>query len=123
MNSQLSQMNVDLNSQELCIRIKQAKRERLRVTLKSLKSEVALINKVIAQTQHDLSLLRERIEIVNNANISEMARLATVTYRSLSRMHSIIISIILYIVIHPYNHAELAQLAYELLRTIYQLHV
>ena len=58
---------------------------------------------------------------MNNANTSEMAQLATVTYRSLSRMHNIIIFIIPFIVMPPNNHAELAQLAYELLRSIYQL--
>ena len=50
-----------------------------------------------------------------------MARLSTVTYRSLSRMHNIMISIFPYIVMPSNNHAELAQLAYELLRIIYQL--
>jgi len=36
LSNQISQMNVELNSQDLRIRIEQAKRRKLRVTLKSL---------------------------------------------------------------------------------------
>ena len=44
----------------------------------------------------------------------------TITYRSLSRIHQIMISILEYLIMPPNDHAKMAQLVYELLRTVHQ---
>ena len=51
----------------------------------------------------------------------DLAQLTTITYRCLSWMHNIIIATLPYIVMSSRSHEDLAQMAYELLRTIYQL--
>jgi len=61
------------------------------------------------------------MENLTQTNNNEMERLTMIIYRSLTRMHNIFISIIHYISMPPNCHVDLAQLAYELLRTIYQL--
>jgi len=66
-------------------------------------------------------MLNQQIENLTRASNGDLARLTTVTYRSLSRMHNILIAIIPYIDMLPLNHEDLAQMVYELLRTIYQL--
>jgi len=117
----MDQLDVDLNTQNLRNKLEKNKRQKLSATVKNIEREVALLTKTITQTKNNIATLTQQVENLTCQYNRDMAQLATVNYRCLSRMHNIIIATLPYINMPPQNHEDLAQMAYELLRTIYQL--
>ena len=120
-NTQLNQLSVGMSTQGLRSKLEKAKRQRLNTTVRNIEREVTLLTKTVAQTQSNITMLRQQIENLTQVSNGDFARLATVTYRCLLKMHNILIPILPYIVMPPHNHEDLAQMVYELLRTVYQL--
>ena len=120
-NSQLDQLSVDINTQNLRSKLEKIKRQRLNTTVRNIEREIALLTKTVAKTKSNITVLKQQIENLTQACNEDLARLKTVTYRCMSRMHNILISILPYIVMPPHNHEDLAQMASELLCIIYQL--
>jgi len=89
--------------------------------IKNIEREIALLSKTVTQTQANITILKQQVDNMVQMCSRDLAQLTTVTYRCLSQMHNIIISTLPYIVMPPRNHEDLARMAYELLRTIYQL--
>ena len=97
------------------------KRQKLSAAVKSIERVVALLTKTITQTKTNIVTLTQQIENLISQHNRDIAQLTTINYQCLSSMHNIIIATLPYIVMPSQNHEDLAQMAYELLRTIYQL--
>ena len=105
-NSQLDQLSVDVNTQNLRSKLEKTKRQRLNTTVKIIEHEIALLTKTVTRTQANIMVLKQQIENLMQARNGDLAQLTTVTYRCLSRMHNILIPILPYIVMLPRNHED-----------------
>ena len=121
LTGRMDQLDIDLNTQDLRNKLEKHKRQKLNAMVKNIEREVSLLTKIISQTKNEITSLSQQVENLTCQYNRDMAQLATVNYRCLSRMHNIIIATLPYINMPPMTHEDLAQMAYELLRTIYQL--
>jgi len=121
LSSQMDQISIDLNTQQLLNKLEKCKRQRLSTTIRNIEREIATISSTINQTQANIVKLNQQIESLLIARNGDLVQLTTVTYRCFSRMHNVLITIIPYIIMPTRTREDLAQLAHELLRTIYQL--
>jgi len=119
--SQMDQISIDLNTQQLRNKLEKCKRQRLSTTIQNIEREIATLSSTVNQTQANIVNLNKQIESLITARNGDLAQLTTVTYRCFSRMHNVLITLIPYIIMPTRTHEDLAQLAHELLRTIYQL--
>ena len=97
-----------MNNKDLRSRLEKAKRQRLNITVRNIERELTLLTETVAQTQSNITMLKQQIKNLTRESNGDFARLTTVTYRSLSRMHKILIAIIPYIDMPPHNHEDLA---------------
>ena len=117
----MDQISIDLNTQQLRNKLEKCKRQRLSTTIQNIEREIATLSSTVNQTQANIVNLNKQIESLITARNGDLAQLTTVTYRCFSRMHNVLITLIPYIIMPTRTHEDLAQLAHELLRTIYQL--
>ena len=121
LSSKMDQISVDVNTQHLRSKLEKCKRQRLSSTIRNIEREIAALSNTINQTQTNITKLNQQIESLVLMRNGDLAQLTTITYRCLSRMHNIIITILPYMIMPTRSHEDLAQLAHELLCTIYQL--
>ena len=98
------------------------KRRKLRTSINNIKKEILRNSNAVAQLQHDLMNLQERVGAIEMMHNHEMARISSLAYRSLARIHHLFVTILPHLIVPPDNHFETVQLANELIRTIQQLH-
>ena len=98
LSSQMDQISVDMNSQHLRSKLEKCKRQRLSSTIRNIEREIATLTSIINQTQTSIAKLNQQIESLQLARNGDLAQLTTVTHRCLSRMHNVLITIILYII-------------------------
>ena len=122
LTDRINRLDIDMNTHNLRLELERMKRRKLRASFNNIKQEIHPHNDEINRIQYDLSTQQERVGALDMIFNSEIARLSSLTYRSLSRIHHLIITILPYLSMPPDNHFETAQLANELLRTIQQFH-
>ena len=79
-----------------------------------VKRDLISPNRIFAQIHHDFDTLRDRVKDFQNTYECKVARIGTMSYRCLTRIHQLLISFIFYI------NSDVFQLNYEY-RTIEQL--
>ena len=85
----MDQLDVDLNTQNLRNKLEKNKK-RINATVKNIEREVALLTKTITQNKNNITTLTQQVENLTCQYNRDMAQLATVNYRCLSRMHNIV---------------------------------
>ena len=122
LTERISRIDVDLNMHDLRIELEKMKRRKLRASVNNIRKEILPDNNMVAQIQYDLSTLQERVGALDMLYNNEMARISSLTHRSLSRIHHLFVTVFPYLTMPPDSHFETAQLANELLQTIQQFH-
>ena len=122
MTDRMNCLDINMNTHRLRLELEKMKRRKLRASVNNIKHEIHPNTDEVNRIQYDLSILQERVGVLDMIFNNEMARISSLTYRSLSRIHHLIITILPYLTMPPDNHFETAQLANELLRTIQQFH-
>ena len=122
LTERISHIDINLNTHDLRIELERMKRRKLRTSINNIKKEILPNSNAVAQLQHDLMNLQERVGAIEMMHNHEMARISSLTYRSLARIHHLFLTILPHLIIPPDNHFETMQLANELIRTIQQLH-
>ena len=121
LNSRLEQLSIDVHTQSLRVAIKCAKRQILGTMIRKIKSNVISPKKLYSQTQYDNDHFHRRLTGLQQEYSHKLVQITTVTYRSLARVHQLMIIFTPYIRMTMEAHANVSQLNYELYRAIEQL--
>ena len=100
-NSQLERLSLDVHIQSLCVEIECAKWQKLSSTLKRVRRDLISSNRISIQLRHDIYILRERVRELQYMYDDKIARIGTVSYGSLARIHQLLISLTPYIPQRP----------------------
>ena len=122
MTDRMNRLDVDMNTHRVRLELEKMKRRKLRASMNNLKHEIHPNTEEVNQLRCDLSTLQERVGALDAIFNNELARISSLTYRSLLRIHHLMITNIHYLTMPPDDYFETAQLANELLRTIHQIH-
>ena len=121
LSSQLEQLSIDVHTQSLRVAIEIAKRQRLGTMMRKIKRDIISPKQLSSQIQYDNNNLHMRLTDLQQEYNHKLAQVTTITYRSLSRIHQLMIIFTLYIPMTTEAHVDVSQLSYELYRTIEQL--
>ena len=122
MTDRMNRLDIDMNTHRVRLELEKTKRRKLRASMNNLKHEIHPNTEEVNRIRYDLSTLQERVGALDTIFNNELARISSLTYRSLLRIHHLMITIIPYLTMPPDNYFETAQLANKLLRTIQQIH-
>ena len=112
----MNRLDIDMNTHRLRLELEKMKRRKLRASMNNIKHEIHPNTDKVNRIRHDLSTLQERVGALDTIFNNEMARISSLIYRSLWRIHHLMIKILPYLMMPPDNYFETAQLANELLR-------
>ena len=116
LTERISHIYVNLNTHDLRIELERMKRRKLRTSINNIKKEIFPNSNAVAQIQYDLMNLQERVGAIEMMHNHEMARISSLTYRSLARIHHLFVTIFPHLTMPPDNHYETAQLANKLIQ-------
>ena len=81
LRSQMDQISIDLNTQQLRNKLEKCKRQRLSTTIQNIEREITTLSSTVNQTQANIVNLNKQIESLITARNGDLAQLITVTYR------------------------------------------
>ena len=94
LNLQLESLNLDICTQSLCIEVEKIKRQKLNVKFKHVKLDLISQRRVIDHLRSEMKLIRESHSTMRILYERKLMYLRTVSYRCLTRIHQILISVI-----------------------------
>ena len=118
LSQRTDQLIMDVNTEHLKIELEILKLQRLRKSVKQLKSEVSILKQILNQKQAENDQLREQMTALNATIFSELTCLTQRIHCCLGRIHHILIAAIHHIIMSEEENQELFQLTYELLRAL-----
>ena len=101
LTERMSRIDVDQNTHDLRIELERMKRRKLSASVNNIRKEIFPNNNMVTQIQFGLSTLQERVGAIDILYNNEMARISSLTYRSLSRIHHLFITILPYLTMKP----------------------
>ena len=90
----LELLTVDTNTHGLRIEIERSKRQRLQATMKQLRQDLSIAKTDITMLRSEITQLREQQNIINFQLDNENARTNTLSFRSLSRIGQILLTLV-----------------------------
>ena len=112
LDDKISKLTVDVNTQALQVEIEWIKCQKLRMTLKHVKRELAPSDHLLSQFRQELNILKEQLGTIRNLYESETARVGTTTYGCFARLHQVMIAIVRYIPMPVTEHNDISHLIY-----------
>ena len=116
-------LKIDINTQSLRIEIESAKRQRLNSSLKKVKQDIISPCQECTQLRYELDALKRYMGETHHNHGSRVARVSSVAFRCLSRVHQLLITFTPFIPMTAEAHAEISQLNYELYRSVEQIKI
>ena len=80
LSSQMDQISIDLNTQQLRNKLGKCKRQRLSTIILNIEREIATLSSTVNQTQANIVNLNKQIESLLIVCNGDLAQLTTVTY-------------------------------------------
>jgi len=117
-NRKLEHLTLESNTQGLRIEIEKAKRQRLRTSLRQVKSDLTLPCPEIIALRNELHHMRDQQNAINYQLDNENARTNTLSFRSLSRICQILTALIPCSTLSSDSSPEVQILLRELANTI-----
>ena len=74
LSSQLDQLSVDINTQNLRSKLEKTKRQRLTSMIKNIEREIALLSKTVTQTQASITILKQQVESLIQMSSGDLAQ-------------------------------------------------
>ena len=118
---QMETLTIDVHTQKLRVMIERTKRQKLETTIRKLKRDFISPRQLSHQLQNDVNNLHSRMSDMQHRYDHKIAQINTTAYRSLARVHQLLITFTPYVPMTVETHVEVSQLNYELYRTIEQL--
>jgi len=97
LSSQLEKLSIEVHTQSLRVAIKRAKRQKLVTMIRKIKRDIISPKQLSSQIQCDNTNLHRRITDLHQEYSHKLAQVTTVTYRSLSLVHKLMITFTPYI--------------------------
>ena len=123
LNHKLELLTIDANTHGLRIEVERAKRQRLQATVKQMRQDLALVNADIVMLKNEIAHLRDHQNSVNFQMDNDNARTSTLSFRSLSRISQILLTLVPKGTPIPESSFETEILLRELNQTIRQFGV
>ena len=117
-NQRLEQLSVEVNTQNIKLELEIIKRQRLRRSMKQIKSEIAALSQLLAQQSQEQAILRDQIATLSETIFSELACLTQRTRCCIGRIHHLLIAAVPRIYMSEAEHNNLAQQATELIQVV-----
>ena len=117
LNTQLERLSLDVRTQSFRVAIERAKRQKLGTLIRKVKRDLHSPKYLIDHMQSDITDLHRCMADSQRKYDHKISQIATLAYRSLTRMHQLLITFTPYIPMTVEAHVEVFQLNYEFYRT------
>ena len=121
-NSRLERITIDSNTQSLRAEVERVKRRRLQTSLKQVRNKLFHPCPDVAILKQEMNERQQCQNAINFQFDGELARMSSLMFRCLARIHEMIAYLLPHVMLPPANHHELNQMLDEQTRTIHQFH-